>query len=761
MSCYQLKHFNCDIMETVNAHKILGRLIDKNKKPLDNLKVKALRSSFLRDDQLGDSITDIDGAFEIIYSADHQNSSSNDIKLEISIENEPVMTIPSKDNIKGNNLDFNNITIDVNIGIEGRITDEHGNPVSGLTVAAEDIDFGKMELNALHLIESKIKSFIKEEGILDNSIGFIKDQYKLLFPFGDSFLGNDVTDENGYYRIIYPPGKYKKIANKDPNIQIVVKDRLGIFELRRTEIYENVDDVIKWVDNITINHADIEGWFVTLKNGFKSRFTENNNFEILIDNQKALKKIVDVVEDAESYIYLTQFEFDSDFIPQFSSLDEEKFKDEDTLVYKLLKAQNRGTDVKIIINENAIIPDNYKELKNYFKESKVEVRNFPAKGPYAMHAKVLVADGKKAFIIGSPFSQSYWDTTKHLIDDPRRLNKNKYPLHDVSVYLEGNAIEHIEKFFIELWNYLSDQCINGECKISKDMHFKKLETTPNSQVYTDMALNDYKNEIKPSKSSFNNDLFLRMENEPIQIVRSITPSTINKKGERGILEAYRKAITNAKDFIYLENQYFTNKYIIGALKKALENNPDLQLIMLINEIPDVPTYRSWQNYGFEFIGLDLQKNMLEHPQIGVFTKWSCKFEDKNEIKNCYVHSKVAVADDIWATIGTANLDGSSISCAEEFGNRGISVNHLNMEINALFFDLEPQKGTIENFRKYLWNEHLEMDISNLTRPKKGWLDLWNKTAKGNIKKLENGEFTLNGGILPYGEKLKLKGLYKI
>ena len=79
---------------------------------------------------------------------------------------------------------------------------------------------------------------------------------------------------------------------------------------------------------------------------------------------------------------------------------------------------------------------------------------------------------------------------------------------------------------------------------------------------------------------------LKMEDAPLQIVRSITPGTVNK-GEKGVLEAYRKAIFNANDFIYLENQYFTNKYIMGALKKALENNPDLQLIMLINEVPDV------------------------------------------------------------------------------------------------------------------------------------------------------------------------------
>jgi len=717
-----------------NTYKISGRLTDKYKEPLTNIKFKAFDCSFLNNKEIDSTKTDNNGEFKIIYLKDHQNP-HHDIKLRIYIGDEAVMTVSPEKDVDDINLDLGDIVIDVNIGVEGRIIDENGNPVSGLHVAAEDVDFPKVELHALNLIESKIKSFIKEEGILDNYIGFIKDQYKVLFPFGDNFLGNAVTDENGYYHIIYPPGKYRKIANKDPNIQIIVKDKSGIFELRRAAVYQNVKDTIKHVEKIVINRAEIEGWFVTLDNPFKSRFTENNNFEILIDNERMLEKITSAIEEAESYIYLTQFKFDPDFIPNF--LDGDEFKEEHTLAYKLLESQNRGTDVKIIINENAVVPDNYKELRDYFKESEVEIRNFPAKGPYAMHAKVLVVDGRKAFIIGSPFNQGYWDTDKHLIDESRRLDKNKSPVHDVSIYLEGSAVEHVEEFFIELWNYLSDQCLDGECKIAENK-FKGLESVPNSIKYTS---NDYKNKVDTNS--------LKMENEPLQIVRSITPGTVNK-GEKGVLEAYRRAILNANDFIYLENQYFTNKYILGALKKALENNPDLQLIMLINEVPDVPTYKSWQHYAFEYIGMDIQKT-LEHPQIGIFTKWSGKV---NTIKNCYIHSKVAVVDDIWATVGTANLDGSSLSCAEEFGNREVSSNHLNMEMNALFFDFnKPKKGTIEKFRETLWKEHLGIEFnSDSTCPHDNWLDLWNKTAENNLKILKEEKQIFESGILPYGAK---------
>jgi phosphatidylserine/phosphatidylglycerophosphate/cardiolipin synthase-like enzyme len=449
--------------------------------------------------------------------------------------------------------------------------------------------------------------------------------------------------------------------------------------------------------------------------------------------------MVEVIDGAKSYLYLTQFVFYPEFVPRFfpSPDDPSDYKTDDPLAHKLLEAQKRGVDVKIIINENRVVPDNYDELYDYFKESEVEVRRFPAKGPFSMHAKVIVADGEKAFIIGSPFTQSYWDTSKHDINEPRRLEKNEGPYHDVSTYFEGPVINNLEEFFIELWNYLSDLHFKGENKISEN---KSLNKEISRKVTSEKI------------RGLNSDL--RVEGKSLQIVRSITPETITTKGEAGVLEAYRKAITNAQDFIYLENQYFTNKYIIGALKKSLELKPDLQVIMLINEVPDVPTYRSWQHYGFEFMGLDLGKLIIEHPRIGVFAKWSGKFQNgKNKLRNCYIHSKVAIVDDIWATIGTANLDGSSLSCAEEFGSSETSENHRNMEMNALMFDMGPaQSGYIENFRKVLWGEHFGMDITNLERPQGGWLGLWKEKGYANLNQLEKEEIILHGGILPYSTK---------
>ena len=57
-----------------------------------------------------------------------------------------------------------------------------------------------------------------------------------------------------------------------------------------------------------------------------------------------------------------------------------------------------------------------------------------------------------------------------------------------------------------------------------------------------------------------------------------------------------------------------------------------------------------------------------------------------------MHSKVAIIDDIWATVGSANLDVFSLSRDD------------NSEVNAVLFD--DAKVQISDFRRRLWAEHL-------------------------------------------------------
>ena len=508
---------------------------------------------------------------------------------------------------------------------------------------------------------------------------------------------------------------------------VVVKDVLGVAELFKTGKYSAVTETIKKIEDITLPRDWAEGWFVTLGGSEKSRFTQDNHVEILIDNQIELEKVVQSINHSKSFVYLTQLEFDPNFVATFKSRKDDELTPLEVMVKVLRRASDRGVDVKIILNENLAVPDSYQEIEDHFKPSGVEVRQFKSHGLHVMHAKTLVVDGQEAFVIGSPFIPDYWDTSYHLINDPRREPEDVRPVHDVSVKLNGGSVFYVEEFFIDMWNYISKEEYHGKRKL---------------------------NSLSNPKAS---------GEAPVQIVRSITPETLFKKGELGIYEGYRKAIAGAKDYIYLENQFFTNKSIIKALKNAMDKKPDLQVIVVMNENPDNPGYKKWQNQCIERLGIKSVEDVLDHSQLGFFTLWSVGWrEDQFEIQPIYVHSKVALVDDLWATVGTANLDGASLTHVNELEGFFDAKFQRSMEMNVIFPELgKKSNGEVEKLRNSLWKEHLGInDISHSQRPPGGWLDSWQKTAYENMKSLNHKKPHLNGQILPYSTEKSVESQLK-
>lgn len=488
-----------------------GQILDLKGKPLQTTIKLVTITGICRENLLTHSKSDSDGLFEISYSE----------KVESFIlsvfHDKNLIQILEKAEVQ-DNLDLSEIqTSTQNLAVTGKVVDENGQPLSGLMVTAIDVDIGP-----------------------------------------DDFLGCTWTDENGNYLISYNPSRYHfklnddsvkesavnplsiikrsaSMLDREPDIVVKVYDKLGVFEIKKTPEHPIVEDVVKEIDPIIIPRSWVEGWHVTMDNEAPSRLTSDNTFQPLVDNEKALKTMINAVESAKSYLYLTQFEFRPDFLANPQSAGEVGV----TLTERLIEASERGVKVRILINQNLVIPDDYDEIAELFEDTNVKVRPFNAQGPHVMHAKILLADGEDAFIIGSPFAQSYWDTVKHYIGDLRRGSNEKPPVHDVSIHIKGGTVPFIEENFLELWNYLSDKEYNGADKLK-----------PRATL------------VSSGKNS-------------LQVVRSITPRTLIEDGEKGVLEMYRRAIGNAQDFIYMENQYFTNRYIVKALKSAPEKNQTL------------------------------------------------------------------------------------------------------------------------------------------------------------------------------------------
>jgi len=78
-----------------------------------------------------------------------------------------------------------------------------------------------------------------------------------------------------------------------------------------------------------------------------------------------------------------------------------------------------------------------------------------------VHAKTVLIDAvtdavgnAEAIVLGSPFSQSYWDTTAHEVYEPRRGScaGEPIPVHDVSLAVRGPVVADLQQQFLLHWN---------------------------------------------------------------------------------------------------------------------------------------------------------------------------------------------------------------------------------------------------------------------------------------------------------------------
>jgi phosphatidylserine/phosphatidylglycerophosphate/cardiolipin synthase-like enzyme len=140
----------------------------------------------------------------------------------------------------------------------------------------------------------------------------------------------------------------------------------------------------------------------------------------------------------------------------------------------------------------------------------------------------------------------------------------KGPIHDVSARIRGPAVGHIQEVFNQHWN-VADPAAN-------------LPVPP--------ALPG------PATPNAGGGEF----GATLQIVRTLDSGTCTAfpDGEKGVLEAYLRAIAFAQRFIYIETQYLTDDMIIDALCDAVVAQTDLELILVLNISPDIPFHPPWQ-----------------------------------------------------------------------------------------------------------------------------------------------------------------------
>ncbi len=191
-----------------------------------------------------------------------------------------------------------------------------------------------------------------------------------------------------------------------------------------------------------------------------------------------------------------------------------------------------------------------------------------------------------------------------------------------------------------------------------------------------------------------------------------------KFGERTNFDQYCSAIRSARRTIYIENQYIEVAKIVAELHGAVKRG--VEVVLLVPAIPEIsPTaYEAPERRAF----FEARAALAKHDN---FTLAGIAGVGSGGLrKPVYVHSKLMLIDDAWATVGSCNLHRFSL-----FGNG---------ELNAAFLD--PQ--IVRAFRVALFQEHLTQDTSALDG--RTALQLFGQIARENRLRHENGDAVWRG-----------------
>lgn len=320
------------------------------------------------------------------------------------------------------------------------------------------------------------------------------------------------------------------------------------------------------------------------------------------------------------------------------------------------------------------------------------------------HQKLCIVDEVLAFCGGLDVNTGRIDTPVH--------NSEKTAWHDVQVRIDGQAALDIHHNFVTRWNA---ECAAYLTFVAAANSSGLPVTLPVHTASTPLAYSKAK--PKPSGTS------------KVQIQRTLSKDAVvfgvvpNNEVD-DIVRCYKAAIGQARRYIYIENQYVREPNLRQWIAESAKAVKDLNVIVVIPVAPEevAGTIDPITNQG-----LLRQSEILQGlaadlgPRFGAFSMVKRSKAPAAHATNAYgspqiyVHSKVMLIDDVWATIGSANANPRSF--------------YVDSELNVSFYD----PTVVTKLRLSLWAELLGSPKGLPTWKPADFVAEWTKIALANSK----------------------------
>lgn len=280
------------------------------------------------------------------------------------------------------------------------------------------------------------------------------------------------------------------------------------------------------------------------------------------------------------------------------------------------------------------------------------------------HEKVVVIDGRLAFVGGLDLTDGRWDTSDH---DPASAHRSiadggekQLPFHDVMMAVDGEAAAAVAELVERRWQRATDTALALRPKEAAEE-----EERP------------WPEGVEPA-----------LRAERIAIART-RPDHAGTSRAREIKALYDTAIATAERLIYIENQYLTVTSIAQALAQRLRDCPKLEVAIITPDKCEGALENAVMDQGRARFTATLRDAAPE--RVRVLTPFSAGI-------GIHVHAKVMVVDDRFFTMGSANL-----------ANRSMGV---DSEIN-LAIEHSEASPVIRGWRRRLLAEHLGVSPERL------------------------------------------------
>ena len=272
--------------------------------------------------------------------------------------------------------------------------------------------------------------------------------------------------------------------------------------------------------------------------------------------------------------------------------------------------------------------------------------------------------------------------------------------HDVYVEVQGPSATDVHHNFVQRWNEASDHAEADGCwpdaSSQTQLGFPREASPPTGPAAVQIQRTVRRGRYFDTEPTPGGD-----------------PFTIGD-GEHSVLEQYIHAIDHARTSIYVEDQAIGSQEIVNRLDAALGRGVDVVFLVPVSPHNEMAAARrDPESKGFfESLGA-----LGRHPSFtlaGIVSN-----VPGGGFQNVYVHAKIALIDDEWCTIGSANV-----------GNRSF---YGDTELNASIWHAD----SVRALRVELLLEHLGRDTTAMDD--RAALALYREIARENAALLTKGQ----------------------